>query len=250
MISILWIFLALLCMGYAGIVYMVGSGTFSFAIWLAASGLFCIAFFLSRKGRWGRIPRWLRRVMGICIIAGMSFFLISQILILSHFSDKGDADLDYIIVLGAQMRTSGPSVVFQHRLDAAYTYLEQNPHTLCIVTGGKGSNEAQSEGEGGRDYLIRKGIKENRVLAETKAVDTAENIKNTFEMIRENRQETAALRIGIVTSNFHLFRGIKLAEKEMKLPVSGIAAYTNPLYLPNNMVRECFGILRDLVLFR
>ena len=29
--------------------------------------------------------------------------------------------------------------------------------------------------------------------------------------------------------------------------ICGIAAYTEHLYLPNNMVRECFGIIRDLI---
>jgi uncharacterized SAM-binding protein YcdF (DUF218 family) len=80
------------------------------------------------------------------------------------------------------------------------------------------------------------------------------------------------LKIGIVTNNYHVFRGVTLAErallvkdKEVKPVTSvgdtmepvtvnsrnwvikGIAAYMQPRFLSNNMVRETFGILKDLI---
>jgi len=161
---------------------------------------------------------------------------------ISHFNDKGQDDLDYIVVLGAQMRNSGPSIIFKYRLDAAYDYLIQNPDTVCIVSGAKGNNESVSEGEGGKEYLVSKGIVENRIIAETNAVDTVQNIANSLEIIGDRD----GLTIGVVTNNFHVFRGVHLARKLTDNEVYGIAAYTVPWYLPNNMVRECFGIFRDL----
>lgn len=41
----------------------------------------------------------------------------------SHFDDDGGDDLDYIIVLGAQVYKSGPSSVLKYRLDKAAEYL-------------------------------------------------------------------------------------------------------------------------------
>lgn len=55
--------------------------------------------------------------------------------------------LDYIIVLGAQVRKDGPSPVLKYRLDKAVEYLNENPDTVCIVSGGQGSNEPWSEAE-------------------------------------------------------------------------------------------------------
>ena len=45
------------------------------------------------------------------------------------------------LVLGAQVHKTRPSLVLQYRLDKAIDYLESNPNTICIVSGGKGANE-------------------------------------------------------------------------------------------------------------
>ena len=155
-------------------------------------------------------------------------------------------DLDYLIVLGAQMRGNDPSTIYKFRLDAAYEYLLDNPDTICVVSGGQGVNETVSEGEGGRDYLIKRGIDPARLIAETNAMDTEENIKYSLAVMETaGKDNTGKLRIGVVTNNFHLFRGIHIARNYTDNYVCGIAAGTIPWYLPNNMVRECFGIIRD-----
>ncbi len=241
----LWGILSALSLGYSFIVYRVGSGTFSFVIWLALAGFFAVLLFLSDKERYKKIPKPVKTAAGVIILIACAVFIVCQACILSHFFDKGEEDLDYIIVLGAQMRQSGPSVVFRERLDAAYEYLTENEDTVCIISGGQGNNESMPEGEGGRDYLISKGIDEDRIIAENEAMDTVENIEYSYGMIKAAEPDMSGIRTGIVTSNFHLFRGIHIAEKNTDAGICGIAAYTEHLYLPNNMVRECFGILRD-----
>ena len=181
------------------------------------------------------------------IAAIAAVFLVCQLAILSHFFDKGGKDLDYIIVLGAQMRSSGPSVIYRYRLEKAQEYLEENPGTICITTGGKGANEAMSEGEGGENYLVSLGVDESRIEAETTSKDTAENISNALDIIREKEGSTEGLRIGIVTNGFHVFRGVRIAKKLTDAEVCGIAAFMQPQYIPNNMVRETFGIVRDFL---
>ena len=240
--------LAILCLGYSLVIYNVGSGTFSFAIWLVLAGIFAVFSFLTVKERYKRIPGGVKIAAGAVIIAGCSVFVICQACILSHFFDKGEDDLDYIIVLGAQMRDSGPSVIYMARLDAAYDYLMENEDTICIISGGQGGNEAVAEGDGGRAYLISRGIAENRLIAENEAMDTVENIELSYDIIKHLEQSEQPVRIGIITNNFHLFRGLYIAGKLTDAEVCGIAAFTERLYLPNNMVRESFGIVRDCVL--
>ena len=63
-----------------------------------------------------------------------------------------DACNNTYIGLGAQMKGGTPSTIFRFRLDAAYDYLIKNPDTTCIVSGGKGTNETVSEGDGG--YIL------------------------------------------------------------------------------------------------
>jgi uncharacterized SAM-binding protein YcdF (DUF218 family) len=241
----IFIVLMLSCLIYAVSIYMIGSGTFSFMIWICGAVFFAAAFYLSGNGRWYRIPFMIR---GLCCGVISLLLIIAAVcltLMLSRFNDKGVKDLDYIIVLGAQMRNDGPSTIFRYRLDAAYDYLTENPDTICIVSGGHGANEPVCEGNGGREYLISRGVEASRVIAENKAMDTSENILYSLDLIDRGSAGSDKLKIGIVTNNFHLFRGVHLAKKLTDNNIYGIAAYTLPWYLPNNMARECFGIVRD-----
>ena len=51
--------------------------------------------------------------------------------------------------------------------------------------------------------------------------------------------------VGIVTNGFHVFRSVKIAEKQGMRNVTGIAAKSDPILLPNYMVREFFAVLKD-----
>ena len=161
-------------------------------------------------------------------------------MIASHFSDEGEPELSHIIVLGAQMYESGPSLTLQSRLDSAYAYLSENEETLCIVSGGQGSNEPCTEAEGMQDYLVKRGIDRERIILEDASENTIENIRNSME-IMDPKQDT----VGIVTSDFHVFRSLHIAKKQGIENVCGIAAESPRIYLPNNMFREFFGIIKD-----
>ncbi|WP_022776862.1 YdcF family protein [Butyrivibrio sp. AE3009] len=246
-VRILWAVLAALCFLYSIMVYLVGSGTFSFIIWLGGVAFFGLCFFLAGKNRWKKAPVAIKGVSYVLLTAVALVFLLCQICILSHFFDRGEKNLDYIIVLGAQMRSSGPSVIYRYRLQKAKEYLDDNPGTIIVTTGGQGRNESMSEGDGGKDYLVSLGVSPDRILVENTSLDTVQNIENAMEIIRSRYPEDKDLRIGIVTNGFHVFRGVHIAKKITDARVCGIAAYMQFRFIPNNMVRECFGILRDLL---
>ena len=56
-IRILWFGLTVLCLLYAAMVYLVGSGTLSFMIWVVGAAFFSICFAFSGKGRWAAVPQ-------------------------------------------------------------------------------------------------------------------------------------------------------------------------------------------------
>lgn len=241
--KIIYIGLAILSLIYSVAVFMVGSGTFSFIMWIAAALFFGFLFLMEFNNRWQKVPATLRRGFRLMVTLGLTIFIICQGCILTQFFSKGTSNVDYIIVLGAQMRDWGPSVVYKYRLDAAIEYLNSNPNTIVVVTGGQGSNESISEGEGGKIYLVDHGISEDRIVVEDKSVDTKQNVENALALIDGYDD---SLKIAIVTNNFHLFRGTYIAQRLTNAEISGIAAYTEYQFLPNNMVRETFGILKDL----
>ena len=242
MISILCVAAALFCFVYCAVVFMIKSGSKFYLVW-GVGGVFFLAFaFLLHFGMWDEIPLILRRIFCISVLIGIVLFAVVEGLIISRFHDRGKADLDYIIVLGAQMKPAGPSAVLKFRLDAAYDYLVENENTICILSGGQGSNEPCSEAEGMYQYLTDKGIAPKRLLMEDQSTDTSENIAYSMTLIGEN--DTS---VGIVTNNFHVFRGVRLAKAAGMQDVCGIAARSNVYFQLNNMVREFFGIMKDLV---
>lgn len=247
-IRILWLLIAILCFLYSIAVRMVGSGTLSFLIWITGTVFFLLCYYFAGNGRWARVPKFLRRTFYVLLTVGLVIFLSCETAIMTHYFDKGEKDLDYVIVLGAQMRSYGPSVIYAYRLGTAKEYLDENPGTICITTGGQGKNENISEGEGGANHLISLGIPSDRIEIETESTDTVENIKNALEIIEAREGSVDNLKIGIVTNGFHVFRGVHIAQKLTDAEICGIAAPMQPQYIPNNMVREAIGIMRDFFL--
>jgi len=235
--------LATLCMLESYFVITLRTGTNSYLLWIGLAAFIYLAAFLMGNGRWKKIPLWLRKTALIFLAVCVSLFLITELLILSKFNAKAKEGADCIIVLGAQMYAGGPSVLYRQRLDSAYDYLKANPDTICIVTGAKGSNEPVSEGAGGREYLIGRGIDASRVLCEEASFNTRENIENAYELLKQTAPN--AQRIVIVTNNFHVFRGMFLAKKITGLSVEGIASPAVARFLPTNMLREPLGVVKD-----
>ncbi len=240
--SIVCVLAALFCFAYCTVVFMIKSGSKFYLVWAAGGACLLILAWMLHFGMWDKIPLVFRRTFVCIVFAGVLLFVIVEGCIISRFHDRGKENLDYIIVLGAQMKAGGPSAVLKFRLDAAYDYLTVNEDTVCIVSGGQGSNEPCSEAEGMYRYLTEKGIEPERIIMEDKSTDTSENIAYSMDLI--GRKDVS---VGIVTNNFHVFRGVHLAKAAGFQDVSGISARSNVYFQLNNMVREFFGIMKDFV---
>ncbi|MCD8232294.1 MAG: YdcF family protein [Clostridiales bacterium] len=234
--------IGLACLAYGIFVYGVQSGTFTFLLWLALGVFFLLLAVGMHFKIWAKLPRVLRRIVLAVFALAIIVFAAVEGCIVSGFFSEGADDLDYIIVLGAQVYESGPSDVLEYRLDAAYEYLTENEETICIVSGGQGKNEPFAEAEGMYEYLVEKGIPAERILMETESLNTEENLRYSSVYF-----DTETDTVGIVTNNFHVFRSVHLAKHLGMEHVCGIAAGIDPLYLPNNMLREFFGVGKDLL---
>ena len=131
--QILWLVLAACCIAYGFLVLSVGSGNGFFLVWFLGGSIFLLCFFFARKHLWQTLPHSLRTGLIIAVAAGFAVFAFTEARIIRAFRNTPEAGLDYIIVLGAQVRENGPSVVLQYRLDTAADYLRDNPSTICIV---------------------------------------------------------------------------------------------------------------------
>ena len=225
---------------YGMIVKRVASGTKFYLVWVAM-GVACFAFDLVIYFELlNKLPKGIKIGLLVMVFICAAVFGFVEGLIVGSFSKKTEKNLDYIIVLGAQVKSSGPSTVLRYRLDKALSYLEDNPDTKCIVSGGKGYNEPTTEAECMKDYLLERGIDESHIIVEDESKNTKENI--IFSM---KKADLSDAKVGIVTNNFHIYRGVSIAKKQGIKNASGVVAGATKLYVPNNMFREFFGIVKD-----
>lgn len=226
-----------LCVGL-----MAGHGTNFYYIWLLIGLVLVFWGIVWKKGYIKKLPLWVRRTTLILALVGGLLFLSVEALITSKCFEKGKDGLDYVVVLGAYLRPTGPSTVLEYRLEKAYEYYCANPDVLIVVSGGQGPNEHKPEAEGMAEYLIEKGIPKENILIENKSTSTVENLRFSSELIDEKNAS-----VGIITNNFHIFRATQIAKKAGYQDVYGIAARSYPLLQPQNMLREFFGVVKDFI---
>lgn len=220
---------------------MTFSGSSFYMAWIFLSLIFFFFAYSTHTHLFSKLPAIIKYLFIFFVVIGLLLFIFIEALIIKEFDDKTNDEMDYLIVLGAQVKSDGPSIILKYRLDAAIDYLNDHPDTLCVVTGAKGSNEPFTEAEGMKEYLVQKGISIERIILEDKSTNTFENIRNSSQLIDKEKN------VAIVTNNFHLFRAKAIAKKAGYKNIYGIAAYSKPLYLPNNMFRECIGVLKDFL---
>ena len=235
--SVLCIAYYILCALYAGI-----SSSFIF-IWLIEAVMFggIYAFMYMESRDIYVLPVVVKNVACGILIALFILFFVMEGLIIGSMSDKPDADCEYMIVLGCQIRGTRITRSLRKRLDVAYEYSKDNDMTI-IVSGGQGRGEDMSEAQAMKDYLVDKGIEQSRIVMEDKSTDTSENMKYSAAYIGDMDSS-----ICVVTNNFHIYRAKKLARGCGFNKVSGAAAGSDPVLLLNYMVRESIGIVKDYV---
>lgn len=203
-----------------------------FLVWIALGAALIAA---------GRIEKIRRVVCGVCAAALVAAGVLCG-MVWTTAASTPPANLNYLVVLGAGLRPDGtPSESLRFRLDAARDYLEANQETTCIVSGGQGFGEAQTEADAMLDYLLDEGVPEARIVQERESSTTAENIQFSEKLIEPGSS------VGIVTNDFHLYRALRIAEKNGLVGAHGLAAQSNPLYLPHALLRECAAIVKDSV---
>lgn len=211
-----------------------------FLVWIALGAALVAAGRARRTGAWGRLARWARWLVAGAAVLALAAVCGLCALIASAAAATPPTGLDCLVVLGAGLRPDGtPSEALTYRLDAALGYLEANPRTRCVVSGGQGFGEVRAEADAMYDYLLEHGLDPARVTREDRSEDTAENIRNSAVLLAPGES------VAIVTNDFHLFRALRIAERNGMAGAAGLAAPSNALYLPQSALRECAAIVKD-----
>jgi uncharacterized SAM-binding protein YcdF (DUF218 family) len=149
---------------------------------------------------------------------------------------------EFIVILGARVKGTVPSLALQYRIDAAAEYMELNPNSIAIASGGRGRGEDISEAEAIKAGLLNHGINETRIILEDKSTSTVENIKFSQKLIPKN------LKTGmLVTNDFHVYRA-KLIARDEGLQLEGLPAKTPTVAIPKSYLREYLAITKYYIL--
>ena len=197
--------------------------------------------------RYPKGMKLLRRVFTVCLVIGLIAFGITESFIIkAAFGDPGK-QCAYMVVLGAKVRDTGPSVSLWDRIYGAADYMHTHPDVIAVVSGGQGSDEPMSEGQAMYDELVALGIAPERIWIEDQATSTRENINFALDLIEE-KTGTRPHTLGVVSSEYHLFRASLFAES-CGVDFVGVPARTSRVsQLVNHLMREVAGVWQYLVL--
>ena len=237
--------LSVLCAFYFLAIYLfMGYGSKFFLIWAVMSAGFGVwSLILFRRDWLKRIPKWLKKIFVVCVVTVALLFAVVGGMVLSQVGAKAENGADYVIVLGAQWKSVGPSYMLRKRLEKAVDYLKENPDTVVIVSGGQGANEHISEAEGMAGYLEAAGIEPERIIKEDASTSTDENLEFSSMFLDKDTD-----RVVVITNDYHVFRALKLAEKKGYANVEGLAADSHKGMLANNLLREFLAVIKDWVM--
>lgn len=181
-------------------------------------------------------------IITILIVAGCFLFFYISSLVIRGMMTKGEKNLEYVIVLGAQVKGEKPSRALVKRLDCAIAYKKNNPDTILILSGGQGDGEFITEAECMRRYLVEQGVCEADLILEEKSVNTKENLLFSHKI-----SGCAEKKTGILSNNFHIYRAVALAKKQGYQKAYGLPAASDPIMQTHYVIREVFALVKEKI---
>jgi uncharacterized SAM-binding protein YcdF (DUF218 family) len=240
-----YLLIAAALMGLAALLAIVPGFRFSILVCFAFAALCVLVYFLLKRPT----PRTRRLLKIICIVlvVGAVAAGITGGFILGAAHPAQLPACRYVVVLGAGVNGTVPSLTLHERITAAYHYLSANPEAIAILSGGQGPGEDISEAACMYRELTELGISPHRLLQEDSSTSTIENLQFSLDVAEEETGYRPS-SIGIVSSEYHIFRATRFA-KGLGLDAVGIPAKTSwfPLRL-NYYLREIVAIWKFLLL--
>jgi uncharacterized SAM-binding protein YcdF (DUF218 family) len=161
------------------------------------------------------ITRWWVRLLILLVGAAVLFLVSTAVRVIETASLQEVHPADAIVVFGAAEYSGRPSPVLRARLDHALDLFHRGVAPVVITTGGAAEDPHFSEGGVGRDYLMRHGVPERSLIAETQGRDTSESAERVAVIMRANNLHSCVA----VSDAYHVFRIRKLLEHEGIGPV-------------------------------
>ena len=235
---VLWFFLPLPVYGVLNVGNI--TGLLGFDLCFAVT-LFWTPFAGLLRKLWSSVPGKVvllvaaAAVLAVLCTAGV---LCGKLLAAANRAPQGN---ETVVVLGCQVKGTGPSLSLSRRIKAAKDYLDAHPDAKCVLSGGQGDDEDISEAQCMYNELTSAGIDAGRLFLEDRSTSTRENIRFSMDVIAANGLSE---RIALVTDGYHQYRAAIIAQTQAE-SVSAVSARTSVILLPTYVVRELYGVIYE-----
>lgn len=154
--------------------------------------------------------------------------------------------IDYVLILGAGLINDRVTPLLASRIDAGVSFVkkQKKQQATIILCGGQGSDEGISEAQAMKNYIDENYAEEFLIYLEDQSTSTEENISNA-EVVAKKHDDISSFKmqnIAIATSNYHLLRAGKIAQK-IGYSAFGIGGKTKFYYIPTAFIREFIGYI-------
>lgn len=233
--------IVLLILGMLIALVVVGYRYIGLAMMFFGSVVLIYKWLFRSRGRYPKLARWLSGILSAFLLIGTGYFIFLEILINHDARTDTSVTADYIVVLGAGVNGTYPSLSLQFRLVTALDYLNEHPETMAVLSGGQGPGEEITEAQCMHNWLVEHGISPTRLLLEERSTSTWENLVFSKNLIdsRNDRNEPV---IGVLSSEYHLHRAKLMAVQAGFQNPIGIAAKTSTTLRISYSIREAFGL--------
>jgi uncharacterized SAM-binding protein YcdF (DUF218 family) len=174
-----------------------------------------------RRGAW---RRRLCRAIGLSLVVGIGYFLVSLFQVWSTGRADETSAVDAIVVLGAAQYDGEPSPQLAARLDHVVELFNEGRAPLVVTTGGKRPGDRFTESEASTNYLIERGVPADAIIQETEGRSTWESMAGVASIL----DELGITKVVLVSDPYHMLRSRLIAE-EVGLDASVSATRTSPV---------------------
>lgn len=180
-------------------------------------------------------------IASVVLAVGFVLFMIAEIPVWTHSGSDDQTDAPYLIVFGAAVHGSAPSLSMRERVDAAFEWIKDHPDGTVVLSGGRGENEDLSEAQAMNTILLSYGVSQDRILLEENSTSSYENLLFSLQIIKEDGGDPSG-RVALCSSEYHMYRLCILGSSLGCEPVRMAAGTGHFSLRVNYAVREAFAV--------
>lgn len=196
-------------------------------------------FFTGMKAVPIKVLGWVLRILVVFVVCVILFFS-GRIIAGGFLQSAGEAKT--ALVLGLALENGKPTNDLLSRLDTAQRYLGGHPDATLILTGGNPDASGKTEAAVMREYLLERGVPEEKLRLDDQAETTKENFLDAKKMIDPNDP------VVLVTSDYHMDRAVRTAKAAGFTDVMRLPAPSSTLFFGANVLWEVILELNELTL--